>query len=71
MITVYTRDNCVQCNRTKATLKKRDLEYVEIEIDDETADSFREQGYQSLPIVVTDDETWAGFRPDKIKEIPA
>ena len=71
MITVYTRDNCVQCNRTKAALKKRDLEYVEIEIDDETADSFREQGYQSLPIVVTDDETWAGFRPDKIKEIPA
>ena len=71
MITVYTRDNCVQCNRTKAALKKRDLEYTEIEIDDETADSFREQGYQSLPIVVAHDETWAGFRPDKIKEIPA
>ena len=71
MITVYTRDNCVQCNRTKAALKKRDLEYMEIEIDDETADSFREQGYQSLPIVVAHDETWAGFRPDKIKEIPA
>ena len=71
MITVYTRDNCVQCNRTKATLKKRDLEYEEIEIDDETADSFREQGYQSLPIVVAHDETWAGFRPDKIKAIQA
>lgn len=71
MITVYTRDNCVQCNRTKATLKKRDLEYTEIEIDDETADSFREQGYQSLPIVVAHDETWAGFRPDKIKGIQA
>lgn len=71
MITVYTRDNCVQCNRTKATLKKRDLEYTEIEIDDETADSFREQGYQSLPIVVAHDETWAGFRPDKIKAIQA
>lgn len=71
MITVYTRDNCVQCNRTKAALKKRDLEYTEIEIDDETADSFREQGYQSLPIVVAHDETWAGFRPDKIKAIQA
>ena len=71
MITVYTRDNCVQCNRTKATLKKRGLEYTEIEIDDETADSFREQGYQSLPIVVAHDEVWAGFRPDKIKAIQA
>lgn len=71
MITVYTRDNCVQCNRTKAALKKRDLEYTEIEIDDETADSFREQGYQSLPIVVAHDEVWAGFRPDKIKGIQA
>lgn len=71
MITVYTRDNCVQCNRTKAALKKRDLEYTEIEIDAETADSFREQGYQSLPIVVAHDETWAGFRPDKIKAIQA
>ena len=71
MITVYTRDNCVQCNRTKAALKKRDLEYVDIEIDNETADSFREQGYQSLPIVVAHGEVWAGFRPDKIKGIPA
>ena len=71
MITVYTRDNCVQCNRTKAALKKRDLEYEEIDIDEETADSFREQGYQSLPIVVAYGEVWAGFRPDKIKEIPA
>ena len=71
MITVYTRDNCVQCTRTKATLKKRDLEYVEIEIDAETADSFREQGYLSLPIVVANGEVWTGFRPDKIKEIPA
>ena len=71
MITVYTRDNCVQCNRTKAALKKRDLEYLEIETDEETADSFREQGYQSLPIVVAHGEVWAGFRPDKIKGIPA
>ena len=71
MITVYTRDNCVQCNRTKAALKKRDLEYLEAEIDDKTAESFRKLGYQSLPLVVTDDETWAGFRPDKIKEIQA
>ena len=71
MITVYTRDNCVQCNRTKAALKKRDLEYTEIEIDAETADSFREQGYLSLPIVVANGEVWTGFRPDKIKEIPA
>ena len=71
MITVYTRDNCVQCNRTKAALKKRDLEYEEIDIDDETADSFREQGYQSLPIVVAHGEVWAGFRPDKIKAIQA
>lgn len=71
MITVYTRDNCVQCNRTKAALKKRDLEYLEIETDEETADSFREQGYLSLPIVVANGEVWTGFRPDKIKEIPA
>ena len=71
MITVYTRDNCVQCTRTKAALTKRDLEYVEIEIDEETADSFREQGYLSLPIVVANGEVWTGFRPDKIKEIPA
>lgn len=71
MITVYTRDNCVQCNRTKTALTKRDLEYVEIPIDEETADSYYEQGYRSLPIVVAHGEVWAGFRPDKIKEIPA
>lgn len=71
MITVYTRDDCVQCNRTKAALKKRDLEFVEIPIDEEAAASYYEQGYRSLPIVVAHGEVWAGFRPDKIKEIPA
>ena len=72
-VTVYTNPNCVQCEQTKKFLDKEGIEYtVENLQSDENYEKlieFVNQGFKSAPIVVTDTETWSGFKPDKLGAI--
>lgn len=70
-ITVYSKENCVQCNATYRALGKRALEYTVVMLEDnpELVEQFREEGLMQAPIVDTGSEKWSGFRPDKIKEL--
>ncbi len=72
-VTVYTNPNCVQCEQTKKYLDKEGIEYtVENLQSDENYDKlveFVNQGFKAAPIVVTDTETWSGFKPDKLGAI--
>lgn len=78
VITVYTKPACIECQRTKAALKKRGLTYVEINVEanDAVADELYDEGWRSLPVIkVTpaldpDIDSWAGYRPDLIDRIP-
>lgn len=68
MTTVYTKDNCVQCDMTKRLMDKIGVEYETINItqNPEELDKLVELGYRAAPVVVSDGESWAGFQPDKI-----
>jgi len=68
-ITVYTKPSCVQCNATYRALDKKGVEYNKVDISqDATAlEHVRGLGYMQAPVVVTDDDHWSGFRPDKIE----
>jgi glutaredoxin-like protein NrdH len=72
-VTVYTNPNCVQCEQTKKFLDKEGIEYtVENLQSDENYEKlveFINQGFKSAPIVVTDTETWSGYKPDKLGAI--
>lgn len=72
-VTVYTNPNCVQCEQTKKFLDKEGIEYtVENLQSDENYEKlveFVNQGFKAAPIVVTDTETWSGFKPDKLGAI--
>jgi glutaredoxin-like protein NrdH len=72
-VTVYTNPNCVQCEQTKKFLDKEGIEYTveNLQSDDnyEKLVDFVNRGFKSAPIVVTDTETWSGFKPDKLGEI--
>jgi glutaredoxin-like protein NrdH len=72
-VTVYTNPNCVQCEQTKKFLDKEGIEYtVENLQSDENYEKlveFVNQGFKSAPIVVTDTETWSGYKPDKLGAI--
>ena len=68
MITVYTKPACVQCNATFRALDSRGVEYrtVDLSKDPNALDVVKAMGYMQAPVVVTDNDHWSGFRPDKI-----
>lgn len=71
MTTVYTKDNCVQCDMTKRLMDKVGVEYdvVNISQNPEALDKLIELGYRAAPVVITDEDSWAGFNPDKIANL--
>jgi glutaredoxin-like protein NrdH len=68
MIIVYTKPQCVQCEQTKKLLTKNGLEFdtVDITQDTEAYDKVVAMGFLAAPVVVTKDDSWAGFQPEKI-----
>lgn len=73
-ITVWGKPNCTQCFATykgfeSAGVPKAALTIKDLTHPDNAAQlqQFKERGYTGAPIVQTPQETWAGFRPDKIK----
>ncbi len=70
-VTVYTKDNCVQCEATKRHLDKLDVPYSTVNItnDIRALDKLISLGYRSAPVVVTDDDSWAGYIPEKLDKL--
>lgn len=82
-ITIYSKNKCVKCNMTKRFLQQNNVDYLEINIDDEdfnlkeygkTRDEYikyikDELLLSTMPIIVTDDEYWGDYQLDKLKEL--
>lgn len=70
-ITIYTRNDCVQCHATKRAMESRGVEFEMVNIDlvPEAADTLREQGFRQLPVVIAGEISWSGFRPDMINRL--
>lgn len=70
-VTVYTKPACVQCNATYRALDKKGITYQSVDITEDPAalERLLSLGFQQAPVVVTDADSWSGFRPDKIAEI--
>ncbi|NIY48531.1 glutaredoxin-like protein NrdH [Cedecea colo] len=70
-ITIYTRNDCVQCHATKRAIESRGLTFdlINLDLHPEAADDLRAQGYRQLPVVMTEQESWSGFRPDMINRL--
>ena len=70
-VTVYSKPDCMQCNFTKKWLKERNIPYTELNIkeDEEALLKVKEMGFQSVPVIVTEDDSWYGFQPDKLAEL--
>lgn len=71
MVTVYTKPACVQCNATYRALDKKGISYQSVDISQnpEALERLKAMGYMQAPVVVTDDDHWSGFRPDKIEDL--
>ena len=56
---------------TKKALTARGIEFETVDLSQDAAalERLRAQGFMSAPVVVTEDDAWSGFRPDKIMEL--
>ncbi|KGA22100.1 glutaredoxin [Pectobacterium brasiliense] len=72
-ITIFTKPDCVQCNATCRALDKQGINYqlVDLTEDEQALQQVRALGYQQVPVVMTADDHWSGFRPDKISTLNA
>jgi glutaredoxin-like protein NrdH len=70
-ITVYTKPACVQCNATYRALDSKGIEYEVLDLSQDPAalEQVKALGYLQAPVVITDEDHWSGFRPDKIDEL--
>lgn len=71
MITVYTKPDCVQCEATKRMMDGLGIGYQTIDIT-EDKDAFElviSKGFKSAPVVITDNDSWSGFNPEKISRL--
>lgn len=68
-ITVYSKPRCVQCDATKRALDKSGIDYELIDVtQDATArERMMNLGYLQAPVVITEENHWSGFRPEKLK----
>lgn len=70
MITVYSKNNCVQCKMTKNWLSDKAITFNEINVDNDLAglNYLIENNLRTLPVVFKDDTLVAmGFQPNKLE----
>ena len=72
-VTVYTKPSCVQCTATYRALDNKGIEYEvhDVSTDEAALEHVKSLGYMQAPVVVTDEDHWSGFRPDKIATLSA
>jgi glutaredoxin-like protein NrdH len=70
-ITVYSKPACVQCSATTRALDRHGIAYriVDVSTDALAYELVRGLGYRQVPVVVSGDQHWAGFRPDMISTL--
>lgn len=70
-VIVYSNKNCVQCEQTKRMLSTRGIDFEERMIQDspEVQELIDKHGYTSAPIVVTPQESWSGFKHEKLSAL--
>ena len=64
-VTVYTTPSCPQCEMTKKTLTRENINYTVVDLsqDEAAMDMVKtELGYTAAPVVVAGDTHWSGFR---------
>lgn len=73
MTTVYVKPACVQCDATKKLMDRLGIQYevVDITQDQDALDKILSMGFKSAPVVITDNDAWSGFNPDKVGQLAA
>lgn len=74
VVSVYTTGpDCIRCVLTKRLLTEKGVRFLEVDIRSNAAAReyvVDDLGYTEAPVVVvTDEDHWSGFRPDKLEAL--
>ncbi|MBF0845685.1 glutaredoxin-like protein NrdH [Streptococcus danieliae] len=71
MVTVYSKNNCMQCRMTKKFLDENRVSYKEINLDlePEYIETVKEMGFAAAPVIVSPKGNFAGFQPSLLKQL--
>lgn len=71
MIKLLSKSGCVQCTATSRAMDAKGIEYTVIDLgaDAQALIEVKALGYLQAPVVITDEDHWSGFRPDKLDEL--
>lgn len=68
---IFSSPQCVQCKATYRSLDNSQVTYKVIDVSENEAAGLyvKSLGYLRAPVVITPEDQWTGFRPDKIKTL--
>ncbi|HFU4454567.1 TPA: glutaredoxin-like protein NrdH [Streptococcus suis] len=71
MVTIYSKNNCVQCKMSKKFLDEHNVAYKEINLDEqpEYIEHVKGLGFSAAPVIETENEVFSGFQPAKLKAL--
>ena len=71
MVTVFSKNNCMQCNMVKKWLADKAVQFKEINIDDEPQyiEQIKAMGFMAAPIIVKGEVSFSGFRPAELAKL--
>ncbi|MCL2676654.1 MAG: glutaredoxin-like protein NrdH [Streptococcaceae bacterium] len=72
MITVYSKNNCMQCKMVKKWLSERSIDFQEINIDEqpEYVETVKNMGFMAAPVITNgSDLSFSGFNPVELGKL--
>lgn len=71
MITVYSKNNCMQCKMVKKWLTEHSVDFNEINIDEkpEFVQTVIDMGFRAAPVVTKGDFAFSGFNPSELVKL--
>lgn len=71
MVTIYSKNDCVQCKMSKKFLDQHGVKYKEINLDEqpEFIDHVKGLGFSAAPVIETENDVFSGFQPAKLKDL--
>ncbi|MGT2771793.1 glutaredoxin-like protein NrdH [Streptococcus marimammalium] len=70
-ITIFSKNNCIQCKMTKKFLTEKQVEFEEINLDEnpDKISYVKNLGFTAAPVIEVGDIVFSGFQPNRLKEI--
>jgi glutaredoxin-like protein NrdH len=70
-VVLYTKPGCVQCDATHRHLTRSGVPFESVDVTQspQALEHARSLGYSSAPVVITQNDHWSGYRPDKLNTL--